>query len=145
MWETSVKALLFVVPALLLAGCATYGQRFDALQAGAPREQVLKTMEGCPSSTQKAGRYEAIVYNDRMPHFFQWSPATYTFILRDGVLVEFGEGTPRQTGVGDDATLELVPPVQRVAAAPSAGHSGDGRDRAKPSNLALANSCIAEG
>jgi hypothetical protein len=110
-----MKPLLFVLPALLLSACATYGERYNSLAVGAQREQVLKTMEGCPSSTQKAGRYEAIVYANRMPHFFQWSPATYTFILRDGVLVEFGEGTVRQQGVGDDARLELVP------AAPAAG------------------------
>ena len=107
-----MKPLLFLLPLLLLSACATYGERYNSLAAGQPREAVLKSMEGCPSSTQKAGRYEAIVYANRMPHFFQWSPATYTFILRDGVLVEFGEGTPSQTGVGDDATLVLVPPVQ---------------------------------
>ena len=107
-----MKPLLFALPLLLLTACATYGQRYNSLAVGAPREQVLKTMEGCPSTTQKAGRYEAIVYANRMPHFFQWSPATYTFILRDGVLVEFGEGTPNQKGVGDDATLVLVKPVE---------------------------------
>ena len=107
-----MKPLLYALPALLLAACATYGERYNSLAVGAPRENVLAAMEGCPSSTQKAGRYEAIVYANRMPHFFQWSPATYTFILRDGVLVEFGEGTVRQQGVGDDATLVLVPPVQ---------------------------------
>jgi hypothetical protein len=108
-----MKRLLLVLPALLLAACATYGQRFDSLAVGASREQVLKAMEGCPSSTQKAGRYEAIVYANRMPHFFQWAPATYTFILKDGVVVEFGEGTPRQRGVGDDATMILITPEEQ--------------------------------
>jgi hypothetical protein len=114
-WETPVKRLLIALPILLLSACATYGQRYDSIAVGAHREQVLDAMEGCPSSTQKAGRYEAIVYANRMPHFFQWSPATYSFILKDGVLVEFGEGTVRRQGVGDDATLVLVPPVQTAA------------------------------
>jgi hypothetical protein len=110
-----MKPLLFALPALLLAGCISFGGKYDRLAAGSPREQVLDAMEGCPSSTQKAGRYEAIVYANRMPHFFQWAPSTYTFILRDGVLVEYGEGTPRQQGVGDDATLVLVKPVETAA------------------------------
>ncbi|HEX5005670.1 MAG TPA: hypothetical protein VFV70_01075 [Hyphomonadaceae bacterium] len=111
-----MKALLFALPALLLAACATYGQRLDALAVGATRGQVLDAMEGCPSSTQKAGKYEAFVYANRMPHFFQWSPATYSFILKDGVLVEFGEGDVRQQGVGDDATLTLVKPATTASA-----------------------------
>ena len=112
--ETSVKILLFALP-LLLAGCISFGGNYDRLAAGAPREQVLKSMEGCPTSTQKAGRYEALVYANRMPYFFQWAPGTYTFILRDGALVEFGEGSPRQQGTVDDPTLVLVRPEQVAA------------------------------
>jgi hypothetical protein len=110
-----VKPLILALPVLLLSGCISFGGGYDRLAAGAPREQVLKVMEGCPSTTHKAGRYEAIVYNDRMPHFFQWAPSTYTFILRDGVLVEYGEGRPRQQGTPEDPVLVLVPPVQQAA------------------------------
>ncbi len=109
-----MKPLLFVLPLFLLSGCISIGG-FDRLAPGASREQVTRTMEGCPTSTQKAGRYEAIVYADRMPRFFQWAPATYTFILRDGALVEFGEGTPRQQGTPDNPTLVLVRPEQVAA------------------------------
>jgi hypothetical protein len=105
-----MKPLFFALPILLLSACVSIGG-FDRLEPGAPREQVLRAMEGCPSTTQKAGRYEAFVFNDRMPRFFQWAPGTYTFILRDGVLVEFGEGTPRQQGTAEEPTLVLVRPV----------------------------------
>jgi hypothetical protein len=109
-----MKPLLFTLPILLLSACVSFGG-FERLEPGAPREQVLRTMEGCPSSTQKAGRYEAFVFSDRMPRFFQWAPGTYTFILRDGVLVEFGEGTPRQEGPAEEPRLVLVPPAQVAA------------------------------
>ena len=110
-----MKPLLFALPALLLAGCVSFGGGYDSLAEGASREQVLKAMENCPSTTEKAGRYEAIVYNNRMPHFFQWAPGTYTFILRDGVLVEFGEGRPRRQGTPEDPVLVLVRPSQQAA------------------------------
>ena len=46
-----MKALLFALPALLLAACATYGQRLDALAVGATRGQVLDAMEGFGDSS----------------------------------------------------------------------------------------------
>ena len=114
-----MKPLLFAMSALLLSGCVSFGGGMDSLTPGAPRAQVMRSMEGCPTTTQTVGRYEALVYANRMPSFFQWAPATYTFILRDGALVEFGEGTPVQKGTRDNPTLELAPP-KREAGLPDA-------------------------
>ena len=110
-----MRCLVLAISALVLSGCVALGGGYDRLEPGATRAQVLKSMEGCPNNTQVAGRYEAIVYSNRMPHFFQWAPATYTFILKDGVLLEYGEGVPLPQGTPEAPTLVLVRTGQQAA------------------------------
>jgi hypothetical protein len=86
-----------------------FGPSYSSLKPGATRAQVVAAMSGCPSTVVKRGKYEARTYAGRMPRFFQWGPSTYTFILKDDVVVAFGEGTAREAATADGPGYELVP------------------------------------
>jgi hypothetical protein len=104
-----MRRLLLAAAALGLSACGTFGPSYSDLKPGATKAQVIAAMSGCPSTVVKRGNYEARTYAARMPSFFQWAPSTYTFILKDDVLVQFGEGTAREAATADGPGYELVP------------------------------------
>ena len=102
--------LLILIPAVLaLSACGTFGPRYSDIKTGMTKAQVVAAMHGCPNTTVTKGSYEARTYTGRMPNFFQWGPSTYTFILKDGVLVEFGEGTALEQATPDGPKFVLAP------------------------------------
>jgi len=114
-----MKVLLLAAIALALSGCISIGSRYSDIETGMTKAQVVDAMEDCPSKVQNAGRYEARTYGRRMMSFFQWAPADYTFIFRDGVLVAFGEGTASQQVIDGEPGFVLAgaPAAQAVAQA----------------------------
>jgi hypothetical protein len=108
--EDAMRFLLLASMALALTGCISIGSRYSDIETGMTRAQVIDAMEDCPSTVQTAGKYEARTYGRRMMSFFQWAPADYTFIFKDGVLTEFGKGTARRQNINGEPGLVLVPP-----------------------------------
>jgi hypothetical protein len=106
------SVVLAVLCAVSLAGCATAKSRFEGLSAGATKTQVIQAMGACPNSSLERGEYVALTYNNKMLSFFQWQASTYTFILKDGQVVEFGEGTAAPAGTDVAPTFVLQPPAK---------------------------------
>ena len=107
-----MKALVLALCAVSLAGCATQKAGYQSLAPGATKAQVIEAMGSCPNATLDQGKYVALTYNNRMLSFFQWNAATYTFILKDGQLVEFGVGTAAQAGTAAEPKLVVKPPLK---------------------------------
>jgi hypothetical protein len=106
-----MRFAIIAMAALVAAGCISIGgPSYSSLKPGASKAQVMKAMDGCPHVSTSEGQYEALSYNGRMPRFFQWKPANYVFIFKDGALVEFGEGTASKTVVSGETRLTLKPP-----------------------------------
>jgi hypothetical protein len=111
-----MKHLLLLPAALalsacLLSACISFGPSYSSLKPGSTKADVISAMGGCPATLAAKGGYEARTYTNKMPHIFQWGPANYTFILKDGVLVQFGEGSFQEQTVGGETKYVLVPPA----------------------------------
>jgi hypothetical protein len=107
-----MRVLVLALGVLALSACASAKAGYGGLKPGVTKDQVIMAMDACPTSVVDRGRYEAMTYSNRMLSFFQWEAATYTFILRDGVLVQFGEGTAVATVTNAEPSFELKPPVK---------------------------------
>lgn len=107
-----MRVLVLALGVLALSACATAKAGYATIAPGATKEQIIRAMDACPSSIADRGPYEALTYSNRMLSFFQWEAATYTFILKDGALVQFGEGTAVAAGTNAAPTFVLKPPVK---------------------------------
>jgi hypothetical protein len=108
----------FIVPALALlmsSGCVSFHNGYHDIKVGMSEAQVKGAMRSCPNVSGETGRYKSMTYLNRMDDFFQWAPSNYTFIFKDGVLVEFGEGAPVATKTNGEEGLKLLPPKADAA------------------------------
>lgn len=109
----------FVVPALALlisGGCVSFSNGYHDIKVGMSEAQVKGAMRSCPNVSGETGRYKSMTYLNRMDDFFQWAPSNYTFIFKDGALVEFGEGAPVAIKTNGEECLKLLPPKVDAAA-----------------------------
>lgn len=108
----------FVIPvafALVLGGCISFQGGYHDIKTGMSASQVKQAMRSCPNLSATNGRYSSMTYVGQMPDFFQLSSADYTFVFKDDVLVEFGEGAAANTTVTGAPGMKLVPPVTKTA------------------------------
>ena len=117
-----MRTLVLASVALLASACAL-GPSYGNLKPGVSRTEVLKVM-GCPATDVKKDGYEAITFTARMPTFFQWGPADYAYIFKDGVLVEGGRGSVREEKTATGAKFVFVPPAGKATASTSAATCG---------------------
>ena len=116
--RTGVFRMKFVIPvvfALALGGCISFQGGYHAIKTGMSASQVKQAMRSCPNLSVTNGLYSSMTYLGQMPDFFQLSSADYTFVFKDDVLVEFGEGAAANTTVTGAPAMKLVPPVSKTA------------------------------
>lgn len=98
------KLIAFIIIACL-AGCAT-GEKMSRLKEGMTKSEVVDVL-GDPDGFQRSGDYEALKYNHRLVTGWAWDRADYNVILKDGKVVEYGQGQVRVRDMNN--ILFLVP------------------------------------
>lgn len=88
-----------------LAGCAT-GEKMSRLKEGMTKTEVIDVL-GDPDGFQRSGDYEAMKYNHRLVTGWAWDRADYNVILKEGKVVEYGQGQVRVKEM--NSILFLVP------------------------------------
>ena len=93
---TSVRSIIVVTAAFLLAGCFA-GQQITRIDAGMSREQVIDIL-GRPDGYRSAGDSEAMTYSNRLMPGWSWGDTTdYNVVLTNGRVSAYGPGDVRQT------------------------------------------------
>lgn len=90
--------IIVIVLALVLGGCVT-GEKVTQLDPGMSQEQVTQII-GKPDGFQKRGEYTVYKYTNRLISGWSWDRADYSFIFKDGKLIEYGAGEVRERNVG---------------------------------------------
>ena len=101
-----MRALIFGLMALLLAGCVT-GQQARQLGIGMARTEVVEIM-GAPDGVQANGQTEVLKYSNRLMSGWSWDTTDYYVTLVDGRVTGYGNGEVRQ----NQPPRFYVPPSQ---------------------------------
>ncbi len=83
---------------LLLISCAT-GEKVTRLDPGMSQDRVVQIM-GKPDGFQQRGEYTIYKYTNRLISGWSWDRTDYSFIFKDGKLIEYGAGEIRERNVG---------------------------------------------
>lgn len=94
-----MQKLVVLFLALFLVGCVVTGEKVTRLDPGMSQEQVTKIM-GKPDGFQQRGGYTIYKYTNRLISGWSWDRADYSFIFKDGKLIEYGAGEVRERNVG---------------------------------------------
>lgn len=100
-----MKKIVLIVFLFGLMGCAT-GEKMSRLKEGMTKSEVVDVL-GAPDGFQRSGEYEALKYNHRLVTGWAWDRADYNIIMKDGKLVEYGQGQVRVKDMNN--ILFLVP------------------------------------
>lgn len=98
-----MKTIFFlIVMASLLAfvGCF-HGEKIREVHPGMSVEE-LRSIMGPQEGYRKIGDYEIYSYYNKLISGWAWDRADYHYVVRDGIIVEYGAGEIRQnqnTGV----------------------------------------------
>ena len=87
-----------LVLSLLLISCAT-GEKVTRLDPGMSQDRVVQIM-GKPDGFQQRGEYTIYKYTNRLISGWSWDRTDYSFIFKDGKLIENGAGEIRERNVG---------------------------------------------
>ena len=87
-----------LVLSLLLISCAT-GEKVTRLDPGMSQDRVVQIM-GKPDGFQQRGEYTIYKYTNRLISGWSWDRTDYSFIFKDGKLIEYGAGEIRERNVG---------------------------------------------
>jgi hypothetical protein len=90
--------LIVLFFALFLVGCIT-GENVTRLEPGMSQNQVSKIM-GKPDGFKQKDGYTIYTYTNRLISGWSWDRADYSFIFKNGKLIEYGAGEVRQRDVG---------------------------------------------
>jgi hypothetical protein len=89
-----------LVAVLALVGCF-HGEKISNVRPGMSLEE-LQSIMGRQEGYKKVGDYEVYSYYNKLISGWAWDRADYHYIVKDGVVVEYGAGKIRQnqnTGV----------------------------------------------
>lgn len=100
-----IRKFTFFSILFLLSGCITGESVRGNIGEGSSKQQVISEL-GNPDGFKRYGDYEALMYTNRLISGWSWDRTDYTFIFKDGVVVEYGTGEVRQNGPN---MLILVP------------------------------------
>lgn len=100
-----VRFLAMITTLFLLSGCITGETVRGDIQEGSSKELVISKL-GNPDGFKRYGEYEALLYTNRLISGWSWDKTDYTFILKNGKVVEYGTGEVRQNGPN---MLVLIP------------------------------------
>ena len=96
-------AAIFVF--ICLPACTT-GERISDIRPGMTPQQVKRIL-GEPDGYKKNGDIEAFTYANRLISGWSWDRADYSFLFKDGGLLEYGPGQIRQGQQPN--TMVLIP------------------------------------
>lgn len=109
-----MRIFILGLVAILMAGCVT-GQSVRQLSPGMSRAEVVAIM-GAPDGIQASGNVEVLKYANRLMSGFSWDTTDYFITLREGRVVEYGNGqvrsnTPPQINIPQSmhASPEIAP------------------------------------
>jgi len=91
--------ILLLLSMTLLFGCAT-GEKMSSLREGMTKGEVVGIL-GNPDGFQRLGDYESFKFNHRMVTGWAWDRADYNVVLKDGKVIEWGQGEVRTKTAGN--------------------------------------------
>jgi hypothetical protein len=91
------RAIVIILLATVLAGCAGMASKVSRLKIGAPRDEVIDRLGPADSDRTMVG-FEVMSWLDRRPGRFSFSHKDYTVVLKDDKVVQFGPGLIRRDG-----------------------------------------------
>ncbi len=100
-----MKNFVMIIILVSLVGCAT-GEKMSRLTEGMTKSEVIDVL-GDSDGFQRLGDYEALKYNHRLVTGWAWDMADYNVIVKDGKVVEYGQGQVRVKEMNN--ILFLVP------------------------------------
>ena len=96
--RTMMYKIVVLILTLVLGGCVT-GEKATRVNPGMSQEQVVQVM-GKPDGFQQRGEHTVYKYTNRLISGWSWYRADYSFIFKDGKLIEYGAGEVRERNVG---------------------------------------------
>ncbi len=90
--------VVVIALSLVLFGCVT-GEKVTRIDPGMSQEDVVRIM-GKPDGFQQRGEYTIYKYTNRLISGWSWDRTDYSFIFKEGMLIEYGAGEIRERDVG---------------------------------------------
>ena len=93
-----MKLAIVILVTSLLAGCVS-GNTVRGLDPGMSQEQVTRIM-GKPDGFKQRGEYITYEYTNLLISGWSWDRTDYSFIFKNGKLIEYGPGEVRERNIG---------------------------------------------
>ena len=94
-----MKLATVILVTTLLAGCVSGHQVRGGVNPGMSQEQVTRIM-GKPDGFKQRGEYTTYKYTNVLISGWSWDRTDYTFIFKNGKLIEYGNGEVRERNIG---------------------------------------------
>ena len=100
--------MIAIVLVFVAAGCVT-GQQMSQLTPGMTSDEVVEKL-GKYDGYKQTGEYEILNWNHKLTSGWSWDRADYHVVLKDGLVVEWGQGVVRERTVQGVHTVVLLQP-----------------------------------
>lgn len=109
MFKAMAIGAVGALAALALSGCISLHNGYGDIRTGMSPAQVRKAMGSCPSASSRVPPYQSMTYTGKWLDVFQLQAADYSFVFKDDVLIEFGEGHVTGFTQNGEPALKFVP------------------------------------
>lgn len=99
------RIITVIFLAFSIVACATGELVRGGVREGMTKSEVISLL-GNPDGFKRAGEQEALLYTNRLISGWSWDRTDYTVILKNGHVVEYGNGQVHQNSSN---TLILAP------------------------------------
>ncbi len=93
-----MKLATVILVTALLAGCIS-GHQVRALDPGMTQDEVTQIL-GKPDGFKQRGEYITYKYTNILISGWSWDRTDYSFIFKNGKLIEYGPGEVRERNIG---------------------------------------------